>query len=380
MAEFLGKVKDACSHILSNINVKNLTIPSGESIRSVLNCNDAEFVELAYQIVLDRQSDSQGAAFYVEKISKGEISRRDFIQSLVYSNEFLKGHRQAAEWEYFAQRIPVGSADKYASHVKTPAFKGGQLNEIVNPRKWLEPKWQELAQELQIVPTSIHAMHKKTFEWVQTIYGLTILDRLSKSHLALGVGSGHECIVYWLARHFQRVYATDLFQGAWTTQGGMEGDNAVLKDPDKYRPFDYPRERLRFLPMDGGLLAFKDDSFEVVFSLSSIEHFGGKEMSARAMREIGRVLKPGGVAVVATEYVLNGVEHPEFFNERDLLQYVVNPCKLELVQDICFEVPSFLLDKPLVFPDEKYRSPQLSLMDGEAIFTSIILFFEKSNY
>jgi SAM-dependent methyltransferase len=220
-------------------------------------------------------------------------------------------------------------------------------------------------------------MHKKTFEWVQTIYGLRILNRLNKTHLALGVGSGHECIVYWLARYFQRVYATDLFQGAWTTEGGTEGDNAVLKDPDKYRPFDYPRDRLRFLPMDGRFLGFRDNSFEVVFSLSSIEHFGGKEMAASAMREIGRVLKPGGVAVVATEYVLNGVEHPEFFNERDLLDYVVNPSGLKLMQDICFEVPSILLEKPLIFPDEKYLSPHLSLMDGEAIFTSIILFFEK---
>ena len=132
--------------------------------------------------------------------------------------------------------------------------------------------------------------------------------------------------------------------------------------------------------MDGGLLAFKDESFEVVFSLSSIEHFGGKEMAARAMGEIGRVLKPGGVAVVATEYVLNGVEHPEFFNESDLLDYVVNPSGLKLVQDIGFEVPSILLEKPLVFPDEKYLSPQLSLMDGEAVFTSIILFFEKNSF
>ena len=378
MMEFLKKVKDACSRILSNFNVNDLSGPGGESFESVLNRNDAEFVELAYQIVLDRQADSHGAAFYVEKISNGEISRRDFIRSLVYSNEFLKIHARAAEWEYFARRIPVGSTGKFASHVKTPAFENACINEIVNPSKWLDPQWQELAQELQIVPTSIYAMHKKTFEWVQTIYGLKILDRLNKNHLALGVGSGHECIVYWLARHFQRVYATDLFQGAWTTEGGMEGDNAVLKDPDKYRPFDYPRERLRFLPMDGGLLAFKDESFEVVFSLSSIEHFGGKDMSARAMREIGRVLKPGGVAVVATEYVLNGVEHPEFFNERDLLQYVVNPSGLKLVQDICFEIPSILLEKPLVFPDEKYLSPQLSLMDGEVVFTSIILFFEKN--
>ena len=52
---------------------------------------------------------------------------------------------------------------------------------------------------------------------------------------------------------------------------------------------------------DARELPFPDGAFDVVFSLSSIEHFGGPRDVARAAREMGRVLKPGGHAFVVTE-------------------------------------------------------------------------------
>ena len=50
-----------------------------------------------------------------------------------------------------------------------------------------------------------------------------------------------------------------------------------------------------------GELELADASFDVVFSLSSIEHFGSRRDVARAAAEIGRVLRPGGHAFVVTE-------------------------------------------------------------------------------
>ena len=76
--------------------------------------------------------------------------------------------------------------------------------------------------------------------------------------------------------------------------------------PPQYAPFDYRADRLSFMRMDGRALSFPDDEFDVVYSLSSIEHFGGLSGASQAMREMARVLKPGGVLVVATEYILSG--------------------------------------------------------------------------
>jgi SAM-dependent methyltransferase len=60
--------------------------------------------------------------------------------------------------------------------------------------------------------------------------------------------------------------------------------------------------------MDGRALDFPDESFDAVFTVSSIEHFGAPEQIARAASEIGRVLKPGGHAIIVTECLVS--HHP----------------------------------------------------------------------
>lgn len=60
--------------------------------------------------------------------------------------------------------------------------------------------------------------------------------------------------------------------------------------------------------MDGRRLDFADESFDVVFSMSSIEHFGALDDIARSAEEIGRVLKPGGHAFLTTECYIR--KHP----------------------------------------------------------------------
>jgi SAM-dependent methyltransferase len=82
----------------------------------------------------------------------------------------------------------------------------------------------------------------------------------------------------------------------------------MLSDPVAHAPFDYRRDRLEVRRMDGRALEFPDASFDVVFSLSSIEHFGGPRDIAGAAREIGRVLRPGGHAVIVTECYVH--KHP----------------------------------------------------------------------
>ena len=49
----------------------------------------------------------------------------------------------------------------------------------------------------------------------------------------------------------------------------------MLTDPGTFAPYPYERERLDVRWMDARDLRFPDGSFDAVFSLSSIEHFGG---------------------------------------------------------------------------------------------------------
>jgi SAM-dependent methyltransferase len=156
-------------------------------------------------------------------------------------------------------------------------------------------------------------MHRKSYEWTQLLFGLTRLDALGEDASVLSVGAGHECVLYWLANHAGRVVATDQYEGRWQSDGAREGDADVLARPEDFAPFPYRTDRLRFERMDGRRLNFPDATFSVAYSLSSIEHFGGFDGARGALEEMGRVVRPGGVVAVATEYILSGPDYEEAF-------------------------------------------------------------------
>ena len=87
-------------------------------------------------------------------------------------------------------------------------------------------------------------MHRKTFEWVQTLFGCSRFGEAGKyGKRFLGVGCGHEPIVYWLSNHSQEMVATDLYEGDWT---GKDGDPAVSENESSYAPFEFNPEKLKF--------------------------------------------------------------------------------------------------------------------------------------
>jgi SAM-dependent methyltransferase len=344
---------------------------------SLESFRDEEFLAMAYRMILGRAADPGGLQFYLENISTGAMSRDDVVLSLVHSEEFEISHNVPGLHDFFLDAVTAGRAEIFTPFVSASTFQGFQLNQVADPFKWIDAEWRRCGRDLGVVALTLPGMHRKSFEWVQALFGLGLLGKISSENEVLGVGTGHEPIVYWMANHFKQVSATDLFEGDWVKDGALEGDPSVIDCPEKYQPFPYQRERLKFLRMDGRNLAFPDNSFDVVFSLSSIEHFGGKNAAATAMEEMGRVLRPGGVAVIATEYILNGAKHPEFFDDGELLEYVVKPSNMKLVQDIDFRIPRIFLERPLRFPSEFSKTPHLSLTDGNVIWTSIVLFFVK---
>ena len=80
----------------------------------------------------------------------------------------------------------------------------------------------------------------------------------------------------------------------------------MLTDPDLHWPFEWNPRRLVVQHMDALDLRYEDESFDGVFSGSSIEHFGGHAEAERSMDEMFRVLRPGGICAIATEFRLAG--------------------------------------------------------------------------
>jgi SAM-dependent methyltransferase len=126
-----------------------------------------------------------------------------------------------------------------------------------------------------------------------------------RRNMALGVGAGTEATSFYLTQHFRFVFATDLY--ARFTEWATYAPAAMLFQPEVYAestPFE--RRRLVVQNMDAGRIDHEDETFDFIYSSSSIEHFGKPDEIRQAAREMGRVLKAGGVMAISTELCLDG--------------------------------------------------------------------------
>ena len=147
--------------------------------------------------------------------------------------------------------------------------------------------------------------YRKYWEVAMTLRAFRSLGVLRDDARVLGVGAGREATVYWLTRHVGEVVATDLYE---TADDWSERDSSadMLTDPGRYWDGEWNRDRLTVRHMDALELSFEDESFDAIFSSSSIEHFGDFPEVRRSVEEMFRVLRPGGILALATEFRLEG--------------------------------------------------------------------------
>lgn len=318
--------------------------------------SNERFVRIAYQWLFDREADAGGLANYVRELERG-LTRADLVRTFVLSGEF---ERRYADISPDAGFVP----------------RDEQLCELANPAKWDNPDWMALLRSLGSLPDHKMAMHRKSYEFTQLVFGLDRLGYLRDDVSILSVGAGHECVLYWLANRAGRVVATDTYGGVWQTDMAREGDSRVLDSPDEYAPFPYRKDRLAFMRMDGRHLEFPDASFDVAYSLSSIEHFGGVEGARAAVDEMSRVLRPGGLMAVATEYILSGPPYHEGFFP-DQIREIFDRPGLELVQPIDERVYERYAFKPVDLRKNRHQTPHMVVSDGGSVITSVMVFLRK---
>src|SRR6185436_19547802 len=310
--------------------------------------NDEGFVRVAYAGLLCRPPDENGLRHYVSTLASGG-TRGGVLRSLVLSEEF----------ERRFSALPQDT----------------QLCELANPAKWDNAEWLDILRSLGLADDKL-SMHRKPYEFAQLIYGCRALGVLRDDASIVSVGAGHEPVLYWLANHVHRVIATDIYEGVWRDVQSREGDPDVLRTPEAFAPFPYRRDRLTFLRMDGRHLAFRDGSFDIAYSLSSLEHFGGLPGAMATVREMARVLRPGGVLVLGTEYVLEGPRHEETFLPEEIAQLANQP-GLELVQPIDETVYRRYSYTPVDLYQSPYLTPHMVVRFNDTVFTTVMLFLRR---
>lgn len=311
---------------------------------------DEGFVRVAYECLLGRPADEGGLRHYTAALAAGE-TRVGVLRSLALSDEL----------ERRASAVPQDT----------------QLCELANPAKWDNQEWLAILRSLGLADDKL-SMHRKPYELTQLVYGCRRLGVLRDDASIVSVGAGHEMVLYWLANHAGRVIATDMYEGAWQDLQGREGNPDVLARPWDYAPFPYRRERLTFLKMDGRRLAFRDRAFDIAYSLSSIEHFGGMPGAVATIREMARVLKPGGVLALATEYVLAGPPHEETFQPDEIAELIRQP-GLELVEPLDESVYRRYSYTPIDLYRTPYQTPHMVVRFGDTVFTTVMMFMRRTS-
>jgi SAM-dependent methyltransferase len=251
-------------------------------------------------------------------------------------------------------------------------------------------------------------LERKYWEYAMLALFLRDVGALREDAELLATGAGHETPLFWLANRVGRVVATDIYgEGGFA---GREAESTMLGDPAAFAPYPYREDRLEVRWMDARSLDFPDESFDAVFSLSSIEHFGRPGDIARAAAEMGRVLRPGGHAFVVTECLLRF--HPidsglvntiirgltlgrhcptatprdrqiDAFRPRELSSRIVRPSGLRLMQPLRTEVSPETHENVCRFIGEDLRPesgrwhPHILLRGYGAPWTSVCLALEK---
>ncbi|MCZ0733006.1 class I SAM-dependent methyltransferase [Phreatobacter sp. AB_2022a] len=264
------------------------------------------------------------------------------------------------------------------------------LSEVMNVSRYSDERWLSLHLELETYSIDKHVfkthegeIYRKGWEWTHCLYGLEKLGALQPNAQALGVGAGREPVIFWLADRIGHVTATDLYGNeAWAGSNGAEAPAEIVKDAKRFCAREFNSKKVTFANVDGTDIPYASNSFDFCWSLSSIEHFGGHEASARAVREMGRVVKPSGIVCIATEYLLlPEYRHAEFFTRDQIEKYVIGASpELELVDGMSWDLPplDYLIDQICFRSDGVHRRRRhVILNDGFVQWTSFMVFLRK---
>ncbi len=246
------------------------------------------------------------------------------------------------------------------------------LNRLCDISDWRNGRVLDLMVELGYRP----GIARKAWEEATCLYGLEKLGVIRPDAEIISIGAGMEHSLFWLANRVRRVVATDMYGPEW----GFAADD-LDELARQSAPFPYAEDHLVVRRMSGADLAFEAGTFDAAYTLSSIEHFGGHDVARRAVMEMGRVLRPGGVACVVTELLLTTLPRPERFTTRELREYLIDGVGMDLIEEeIDLRISESLLAHPINrhYETDLSISPHIVLIDADGhVWTSVVLFFRK---
>jgi len=114
-------------------------------------------------------------------------------------------------------------------------------------------------------------------------------DVINECKLALEIGGSGGLLSGMVSKAGPKVICTDIADVQVKYNGEFP---RLLKEKFERNGFDFDLGKIEFHTMDAQCLIYKNDIFDMVFSLNALEHIPDPIM---AVKEVWRILKPGGV-------------------------------------------------------------------------------------
>lgn len=239
---------------------------------------------------------------------------------------------------------------------------------------------------LSVLDYDAQVRTRKAWEIREAMRSLADFGAIHEEARILIPGAGMEPTIWLLSADVQEVVALDLYADAGMWNGTAPRE--MLDNPGALAPAGVAFDATRIRVVHGDmrdLSRFEDGEFDAICSLGSIEHVGGWDDVRQAAREIGRVLKPGGVAAIATEYRHSGqgAGWPGVlcFSADELESVIVKPSGLKMADALMSTVDAETLATvhPLVkiVKTGKMPDPEAMLSHAGYLFTSVMLVLTK---
>ncbi len=157
----------------------------------------------------------------------------------------------------------------------------------------------------------------KNWETAMALYSFEKHNLLKQSKLFAGIGAGTERLTEFLANKGAIVFPIDRYleRTAWSDVA----PSGYMVNVSDYSYKNTHTQNIIPVHSDARVLDLPSNFFDGVYSSGSIEHFGGLDAVNAAAAEIARILKPGGIASISTEFRLSGPEHLSWFDDNCIL-------------------------------------------------------------
>ncbi|MBR0650671.1 class I SAM-dependent methyltransferase [Roseomonas terrae] len=189
--------------------------------------------------------------------------------------------------------------DEVLAQLATLGRYGNALQKVCDAEDWTDPRFRLVVRRALGRRPRIHPR-----QWEQAAAFLALAEAgvLRRDAQGIAFGSGREPLTYAVGTRVAKLTATDLYEA------GTAWDVARTSDPLGFvmgaAPRGFPAERLAVHHMDMRAITYPDASFDFCYSISSFEHIGDDPDFLAHLREVRRVLKPGGLYALTTEVLL----------------------------------------------------------------------------